>query len=173
MNADHEKFVVLLSHSQPDLRRYIYSLCHNSSDTEDILQETSLALWRKFSTYDSVQPFLNWSFRFAYFEVMKFRDKQKKAFRLCDTTLKILAEEYEDHLQDQQEKRRVLKFCLNKLDENEQGLVDMRYSQKMTVKSMNDQFGETGKKIYRALERIRFKLFKCIEHTLKEEGLDA
>ena len=41
----------------------------------------------------------------------------------------------------------------------------------MTVKSMNDNFGETGKKIYRALERLRFKLFKCIQVQLQDEGI--
>ena len=171
MNDDKEKFVLLLSHSQPDLRRYIYSLCHSSSDMEDILQETSLALWRKFNTYDSSQPFLNWAFRFAYYETMKFRDKQKRSRQLCETTLKILAEEYESDLINRQDQRRVLKFCIQKLDPDEQHLVDLRYGQKMTVKSINDSFCETGKKIYRALERLRFKLFKCIQVQLHDEGI--
>ena len=170
MTTDKEKFMLLLSHSQPDLRRYIYSLCYNSSDMEDILQETSLALWRKFDSYDSTQPFLNWAFRFAYYETMKFSEKQKRSCQLCENTLKILAEEYESDIINRQEQRRALKFCVQKLDSDEQHLVDLRYGQKMTVKSMNDSFGETGKKIYRALERLRFKLFKCIQNQLHEEG---
>ena len=79
---DHEKFIKLFSQSQPDIRRYIYSLCQNMSDMEDILQETSLSLWRKFDQYDHKQPFLNWAFRFAYFEVMKYREKKKKQYSL-------------------------------------------------------------------------------------------
>ena len=169
-NDQHEKFVLLFGQSQPDLRRYIFSLCQNMGDTEDILQETSLALWRKFESYDSKQPFLNWAFRFAYFEVMKFREKQKKRFALCETTLKILAEEHADNLDVLKAQRRMLKECLAKLPEQEKELIDMRYGQKMTITSINELFSETGKKIYRAFERIRMKLYKCVDLTLNEEG---
>lgn len=169
-NELHEKFVRLFGQSQPDLRRYIYSLCQNMGDTEDILQETSLALWRKFETYNSSQPFLNWAFRFAYFEVMKFREKQKKRYSLCETTLKILAEEHEENVEVLKAQRRILKDCLAKLPQQEKELVDLRYGQQMTVTSINEIFSETGKKIYRAFERIRMKLYKCVDVTLTEEG---
>ena len=52
-------------------------------------RETSSALWRKFESYDPKQAFIYWALRFAYFEIMKFRDRQKKANRLCKTTLKL------------------------------------------------------------------------------------
>lgn len=169
-NQNHEKFVLLFGQSQPDLRRYIYSLCHNMGDTEDILQETSLALWRKFEKYDSKQPFLNWSFRFAYYEVMKFREKQKKTHALCETTLKILAEEHADNLDILKAQRRVLEHCVAKLPEHEKELIELRYGQKLTITKINQMFSETGKKIYRAFERIRFKLYECVDLTLTEEG---
>ncbi|WDE95599.1 sigma-70 family RNA polymerase sigma factor [Lentisphaera profundi] len=170
-SADQEKFVLLLGQVQPDLKRYIYSLSYNKGDAEDIYQECSLALWRKFGTYDNSQPFLNWAFRFAYYEVMKFREKQKRRKLLSDETLKILAEEYQKPLGIIKEQERLLSFCLAKLPEDEKALIDMRYSQKLSVKKINSHFGETGKKIYRAFERIRYKLYNCIDETLEAEGL--
>ena len=170
-NQSQEKFVLLLGQVQPDLRRYIYSLCHNMGDTEDIFQETSLALWRKFETYDNSQPFLNWSFRFAYFEVMKFREKAKKRQVLSEETLKLLAEECQKTQDIQKDHERFLSVCVAKLADEEKNLVNMRYSQKMSVVKMNQHFGETGKKIYRALERIRFKLYACIDNKLETEDL--
>lgn len=139
-------------------------------DMEDILQETSLALWRKFEQYDHKQPFLNWAFRFAYYEVMKFREKKKKAYSLCEETLKILSEEYMSDFGKLKAQRRILQQCVLKLPQHEQELVDLRYNKRMTVTSINQQFEETGKKIYRAFERIREKLFKCVDVTLTEEG---
>ena len=170
-NHNQETFVILLGQVQPDLRRYIYSLCHNMGDTEDIFQETSLALWRKFETYDKSQPFLNWSFRFAYYEVMKFREKSKKRQLLSEETLKLLSEECQKSQDIKKDHERFLSDCVTKLASDEQELVNMRYSQKMTVVKMNQHFGETGKKIYRALERIRFKLYACIDDKLESEGL--
>ena len=172
MNSDlQEKFVLLLGKVQPDLRRYIYSLCHNRGDTEDVFQETSLALWRKFASYDNSQAFLNWSFRFAYFEVMKFRAKQKRRQLLSEETLKLLAEECQKSQEIEKFHERFLSVCVAKLDDQEKDLVNMRYSQKMSVVKMNQHFGETGKKIYRSLERIRFKLYACIDKQLETEGL--
>ena len=170
MNKQHDKFALLLDQNRSDLRQYIYSLCHNNADTEDILQETSSALWRKFDSYDPRQAFIYWALRFAYFEVMKFRDRQKKADRLCKTTLKVIAKECEDNLSENNDQKYFLKFCTNQLELNEKKLVDMHYNQKLTIKSINDHFGEKGKKIYRAFERIRFKLFKCMEKARQEEA---
>jgi len=169
-NEKHEKFVTLFSQKQPDLRRYIYSLCQNMGDCEDILQETSLSLWRKFDQYDSKQPFLNWAFRFAYYEVMKFRDKQKKKYALCEATLKILAEEHADNLEVLKVQRRLLQQCIAKLPEREKELIELRYGQKLTITRINEMFSETGKKIYRAFERIRHKLYTCIDVNMTEEG---
>ena len=170
-NDSQERFVILLGQVQPDLRRYIYSLCHNMGDTEDVFQETSLALWRKFDSYDKSQPFLNWAFRFAYFEVMKFREKAKKQQILSEETLKLLSQECQKDQDIKKDHERFLSGCVAKLDDKEKELVKMRYSKKMTVVKINQHFGETGKKIYRALERIRFKLYACIDNHLESEGL--
>ena len=122
-NENQEKFVLLLGQVQPDLRRYIYSLCHNMGDTEDIFQETSLALWRKFETYDKSQPFLNWAFRFAYYEVMKFREKQKRRQVLSEETLKLLSEECQKTQEIQKDHERFLSDCVAKLEDQEKNLV--------------------------------------------------
>ncbi|NQZ59056.1 MAG: sigma-70 family RNA polymerase sigma factor [Lentisphaeraceae bacterium] len=168
--TNHEKFMLLFSQSQANLSRYIFSLCHNMQDCQDILQETTLSLWRKFDQYNSDQPFLNWAFRFAYYEVMKFREKQKKAHTLCETTLKILAEEYAENMDVLNAQKRILQTCVGKLAPRERELVELRYGQKLTVTKINEMFSESGKKIYRAFERIRHKLYECVDITLNEEG---
>jgi RNA polymerase sigma-70 factor, ECF subfamily len=168
-NEQHQRFILLLSQSQADLSRYIYSLCQNKGDSEDILQDACLALWKKFDTYDPKQPFLNWAFRFAYYEVMKFRDRQKKKITLCETTFKILAEEHSENIDILKVQRKMLKQCLTKLPESEKELINLRYGQRLTVTEINKMFSETGKKIYRAFERIRLKLYKCVDTKLTEE----
>ena len=97
-NRKQEEFVLLFSRHQADISRYIYSLSTNLADTEDILQNCSLALWRKFDDYEKSQPFKNWAFRFAYYEVMKFYEKQKRECQLSDATMSLLSQEFEDGL---------------------------------------------------------------------------
>ena len=103
--------------------------------------------------------------------MMKFREKQKRRQVLSEETLKLLSEECQKTQEIQKDHERFLSDCVAKLENQEKNLVNMRYSQKMSVVKMNEHFGETGKKVYRALERIRFKLYACIDNQLESEGL--
>jgi len=70
-----EQLVLLLTQNQEPLFRYIFSLVSSEADARDILQETSLALYRKFDQYENSRPFLPWAYRFAYLQIQKHRTK--------------------------------------------------------------------------------------------------
>ena len=70
-----ELLVRLLIRHQEDLFRYIFSLLPHQEDARDALQETSVALYRKFADYDPAKPFLAWAYGFAYLEVLKQRER--------------------------------------------------------------------------------------------------
>ena len=172
MNDDdkQQRFVSLYTQCQPDVRRYVHSLVGDLNDTDEVLQNTSLALWKKFDGYDSKQPFQNWAFRFAYFEVMKFRERRKRGLGFCEETLKLIAAEYESDLSMLRAQRHALEACRNKLPEDEQELLVMRYDRRMSVADINEQLNESGKRLYRVFERIRRKLAGCVDRSLAEEG---
>ena len=65
-----ELLVGLLTAHQQELFRYIFALLPHEEDARDVLQETSVALCRKFDEYDPSQPFLPWAYRFAFLEVL-------------------------------------------------------------------------------------------------------
>src|SRR4029079_10281093 len=92
-----ELLVRLLIRHQEDLFRYIFSLLPHQEDARDALQETSVALYRKFADYDATKPFLAWAFRFAYLEVLKQRERNQRARRLLKLDLlEQLAKEREE-----------------------------------------------------------------------------
>ena len=72
-----EQLLRLLAEHQDDLFRYVFSLLPNSEDVKDILQETYVALTRKFGEYDPAKPFLPWAYGFAYMQVLKHRDARR------------------------------------------------------------------------------------------------
>ncbi len=63
-----ELLIRLLARHQEELFRYIFALMPHEEDARDVLQETSVALFRKFAEYDPAKPFLAWAYRFAYVE---------------------------------------------------------------------------------------------------------
>ena len=58
---------------QADVRRYVFMLVPRPADVDDVIQETAVALLDKFVEYDADRPFLPWALRFAYLEVLKWR----------------------------------------------------------------------------------------------------
>ena len=57
----HEQFTRLLIQHEPELMRCILVAVPNRSDARDILQECSVALWRKFGNYDPERAFVAWA----------------------------------------------------------------------------------------------------------------
>src|SRR5215468_4833966 len=82
-----EMLVRLLTRHQEDLFRYIFALLPHEEDARDVLQETSVALYRKFAEYDPDKPFLAWAYRFAYLEVLKQRERNQRGGRLLSRDL--------------------------------------------------------------------------------------
>ena len=54
---------LLLSASQPDIRRYARRQCRNTSDVEDAVQETLFLLYRRIATLRLIDSFSYWLFR--------------------------------------------------------------------------------------------------------------
>src|SRR5678816_4304895 len=64
-NAAQQRFLSLFLRSEREIFRYVAALVPNMADAEDIVQQTALALWEKFDSYDPSQPFTPWACRFA------------------------------------------------------------------------------------------------------------
>ena len=76
-----ELLVRLLTGHQEELFRYIFGLLPHEEDAKDVLQETSVSLYRKSAEYDPDKPFLAWAYRFAYLEVLKQRERNRRGNR--------------------------------------------------------------------------------------------
>ncbi|MGI9241870.1 MAG: sigma factor, partial [Verrucomicrobiales bacterium] len=57
----YEAFVRLFAHYEPDLRRFIRSLLPTATDTDEVLQQTAIVIWRKFDQYDPETNFMKWA----------------------------------------------------------------------------------------------------------------
>lgn len=51
-----QQFLSLFLRSEREVFRYVSVLVPNVADAEDIVQQTALALWEKFDTYDPEPP---------------------------------------------------------------------------------------------------------------------
>jgi RNA polymerase sigma-70 factor (ECF subfamily) len=165
-----ELLVRLLARHQEVLFRYIFALLPNEEDAKDTLQETSVALYRKFAEYDPDKPFLAWAYRFAYLEVLKQRERNQRNVRLLNRELlDRLAREREQLEPLLNDRLLALENCLEKLTPADRELVRLRYQEKTDIEELVQKSGASRRTLYRNLDRIRQLLFNCIMRRLASE----
>lgn len=164
-------FVRLWTRSQPEVRRYVFMLVPRAADADDVLQETSARLWEKFSEYDPERPFVPWAIRFAYLEVLKWRQKQaRERLRFSDEMIAALDATIDEESPLLEVRRRALEGCLSKLGARDRELLLDRYARHGAVQEQAARAQMAAHKLYYLIEKIRTRLLTCIDTTLRTEG---
>lgn len=167
-----ERFVVLLTGAQREILRYILALLPDVDEAEEVLQETAVALWRQFDSYDPSRPFVPWACRFALRHVLKARRRAARSRRyLSVEVLERLAEERLESNEALESRRLALVSCVNGLTEDDRWLVEQRYTRRLSVVEMAETGGRNLSTLYKSLERVRRRLFECVNWRLRREGL--
>lgn len=167
-----ENLILLLTQHQEPLFRYIFSLVACEADARDILQETSLALYRKFDAYDATRPFLPWAYRFAYLQVQKHREKSARSPLLfSEDVMDLLAHDRVRMEPELDLRLRLLDACLGKLTPQDKELVTSRYAMRQGAEEMMQRFAMSRRTLFRNLEMLRERLHDCVTRQLQSEGL--
>lgn len=171
-SSSNETFVLLLTQHQEVLFRYIFSLVPVEADARDILQETSLALYRKADQFDTARPFLPWAYRFAYLQVQKHREKAARSPLLFSEDIIDLLASDRAHLEPALDERlRHLDRCLGQLSPQQKDLVTARYGLRQSAEELMQRFAMSRRTLFRNLELLRQQLHDCITRQLQSEGL--
>jgi RNA polymerase sigma-70 factor (ECF subfamily) len=168
MDAERTELLVrLLSRHQQDLFRYILSLIPHEDDARDVLQETSVALWRKFDEYEASRPFLAWAHGFAYLEVLKHKERGRHRVRPFTAELLEQLSDERAALEPVLQTRAIaLEACLGKLSSADRELIRRRYQDRAPAEQMAQEFGASRRTYFRNLERIRRLLLECIRRHM-------
>jgi RNA polymerase sigma-70 factor (ECF subfamily) len=168
---DHARFMRLFLSSEKEIFRYVAALAPKAADAQDIVQQTAVALWRKFDRYDPAQPFTPWACRFALLEARQFlrRDQRWGAF-LDDALVDDLAAR-RAALGDEMERRFAhLSDCLQKLPPAQRETVESYYYRRTPVEQLAAATGRSVEALYKALQRIRQALLLCVATAMKADG---
>ena len=78
-DADREtEFARLFRDCYRQLLAYVHMLVRNYTDAEDVVQQTSLVLWRKFGEYEPGTSFAAWACGVARFEALNFLKQRRR-----------------------------------------------------------------------------------------------
>jgi RNA polymerase sigma-70 factor (ECF subfamily) len=169
--VDSGHFVQLFAQHQRSIHAYIYTLVPSRVDADDVMQETSLVLWRKWNEFDPQRDFVRWACGIAFHEVLKLR--RKVATSRCyfnEELLQQISIEVERQSDELNRRHVALHSCLSKLGNRDRELIERRYHAKTTARQVAHEMERPASTVYKALARIRGALFDCVERTLAQEA---
>lgn len=166
-----DRFVQLLSHNQLKLRSFVFSLIRDYNDADDVLQNASIALWKKRATYDSTRDFFRWAAGVVMIEVMRYRRRTASdKLQFDEALVNTLAEEYLENTDNLDRRRGALPECLKKLTAQDRWLISARYSSEISVAQIAEQQGKPLSTVYRSLVRIREALYQCVQRSVAQDS---
>ncbi len=161
-----EQFLNLLMPNQKRVFAFILNMVPHYFDAEDIMQETTRVIWRKFSEYQQDKDFTAWAVGIAYYEVLKYRKQHSRTQQgLSNEAVRVLYSEPNPTLNTLDDRIEVLQHCIRKLREPDSRLVKMRYEQGQSVKVIASQFGKSVQAIYKNMTRIHQQLVLCVNRS--------
>lgn len=164
-----EEFVMLLNGAHALLLRYILSLLGNRHDAEDVLQRTSMVMWRRFATFEPGSDFIAWATTVAFYEVRNFqRLTGRSRLEFNDELMQTLAAERAQHVRQWSPRMDALESCVEKLDSASRQMVDAFYLKGMPVEQLAQQLGRAPQTVYNKLNFIRRALTECVHRQMTE-----
>lgn len=165
------EFLRLFSVHQPQILAWIYSMLPDWNDAQDVLQETSIVLWKAFPEYQPNTNFQAWACKVAFHQILAFRKKQKRTpLPMGDQFLEAVASEVESLGHSLQDQLQALAGCIEKLRPRDADLLKRCYAPGANTKQVAADLQSPAGTVYKSLSRIRRRLYACIKRTLATEG---
>ena len=167
-----DRFLPLFLACQNDLRAFIGAMVRDPALREDLFQEVSMVLWRKFDSYDLTRPFGAWARGIAakkILESQRVQSRQPQAIppEVIEAVATAFSEAEQADTHTWQERESALSTCLDQLPARSSALVTERYHKSRAIEDLAEEFGLSVDGIYQTLSRLRRQLRDCVSRRLR------
>ncbi len=165
----HSEFLRYYAESEGSLRTFIRTMLQSREDISEVLQETTLFLWDRFSEFDQSKDFKNWAFGVARMKALALlRDRRRDRHIFDDDLVERLADEAIGMESRHLSHREALSHCLEKLPAHQREMVLAAYTKGTRMDDLAKQRLQTPMSLYKLLQRIRFLLLACVRQQFRE-----
>ena len=157
--------------AQPAVSGYVRSLVRDRAVVDEVLQETSLVLFRRFDEYDEQRPFVAWALGIARFQVLSLNRDAARSRVAFDTELLVrFTETWGELAPGASDRSLYLQDCIQRLAARSRQMIRLRYYEEVKAEVIARQIGGTGAAVRVALQRIRQQLRECVERQFRAGG---
>jgi RNA polymerase sigma-70 factor (ECF subfamily) len=164
------EFAAYLHQDQGRLYGYIHSLVRDLNDADDLFQQTTLVLWKKFGEFDRERSFFAWACGIARLEVANFLRGRQRLYFSDDLNLLLVEAHAEIPDEELEDRRDALARCVEKLRQRDRELLEECYATPSGVHEAAGRRGRSSQSVYNSLRRIRRGLFECVRRALERES---
>ena len=165
--SSEEDFIRLFSVHQRALFLHILTLVGNTTDADEVLQETNVIMWAKREQFQPGSNFLAWGRAIARLEVFRFRrNRHHRMTLLGDDIIDLIAERSETQVVETELRRDALSQCINKLRDKDRELIRERYSGDLNGDEIAEKLGRPANSVYQSIGRIRKTLLECVRRQM-------
>lgn len=162
----------LLMQHRTSLYGFLYACVRNHADTEDLLQNVSVAVTESIHQLKDESGFLPWAREIARRRVLAYRRTAKRELACDPEVVRALAEAADRVELDQPASphRAALMACMEGLPGESRKLITMRYDGTSgNVGKLAAHFGRSVQSIYAQIKRIKMALRECVSRRMSTE----
>ncbi len=148
VGGDEGAFASFYRRFSPGLFSMIYQILQDQKESEDVLQEAFVQMWKKAATYDADRSALfTWAVmisRNKAIDRLRSRQRRSRTFEAASEELKAVppeSGEQADEVLDQTEERGRVRAALSKLPGAQREAIDLAFFGGMTQTEISDKLG--------------------------------
>ena len=171
MSEPSAEFIQAYTGCQSRLYAFLMSLLGDAEQAREVLQETNLVIWRKYSDFEPGTNFMAWVLRIARYQVMAYRKRQARdQLVFGDSVQQHIDQAFVRYDAQAGDRQHLLHVCLKLLSPHARELVRRRYENDQGLKTISQEIGRSYQAVGQALRRIRIALAKCVKEREAQNG---
>ncbi len=178
--AQYSQFVALIARHDQAIRRFVRSLLPSREGVDDVMQETALECWKKFSDFtpatpdDAVDEFVRWACVIARFKALSWqRDRGRDRLVFRQGVIEALAAAAMDGLDRQESERHAIQTCLQTMPDDQRRLVLSVHSPGESIALIAAETGQKARRLYSRINVLRNLLLDCVQQRLAGEATNG
>jgi RNA polymerase sigma-70 factor, ECF subfamily len=167
LSSSNEEIAWQWTASLPSVAAYIRSFTHDFHDSQDILQDVSVAVVRKYDEYDHTKPFVAWAIGIARNELLAYR-RRKSVYRqfFDDECFEKIGEAFAAAEEDMNPVMEALQKCMRQASEKTRRLLRLRYIEDLRYEEIAKTLSVSVGSIKVGMHRMRAALRDCVERRM-------
>lgn len=162
------RFLFLYNNHYRSMYVFAKSIVPEANVVDDILQEASMTLWKKYSTFPRDGNFIGWAIEIIRVEILRWQRSKGRERRLFDEELfdAVVEKMREKDASEIDRRSESLLECIDKLAPKMKDLIFKRYFSEMDVAEIARHTRLSADAVYQRLSRVRNLLRKCVAEKM-------